>query len=43
MVLSTDEVIEDRTLDGLRAKLPEGLTNCGAAGDNEPHIVEWWV
>lgn len=39
----TDELLQDRTLDGLRQKLPQGLVRLERSPQDEPKIVETWV
>ena len=39
----TGEVLQDQTLDGLRGKLPKGLTHLDRAPQDDPKIVETWI
>lgn len=39
----TNDLLEDKTLDGLRAKLPPGLTCLARLPQDDPKIVETWV
>jgi hypothetical protein len=39
----TSELFQDKTLDGLRAKLPAGLHCMPRSPGDEPHIVETWM
>lgn len=39
----TNDLLEDKTLDGLRAKLPPGLTCLARSPQDDPKIVETWV
>ena len=39
----TSETIQDATLEGLRAKLPQGLMRLDRLPKDDPVIVETWV
>ena len=39
----TSELLQDKTLDGLRRKLPQGLTLLPRAPQDDPKIVETWI
>lgn len=39
----TSEMLQDKTLDGLRGKLPQGLTRLPRAPQDDPKIVETWI
>ena len=39
----TDELLQDKTLDGLRKKLPQGLIRLERLPQDDPKIVETWV
>ena len=39
----TSELLQDKTLDGLRGKLPQGLTLLPRAPQDDPKIVETWI
>ena len=39
----TDELLQDKTLDGLRQKLPQGLVRLERSPQDDPKIVETWV
>ena len=39
----TNELLQDKTLDGLRGKLPQGLTRMPRAPEDDPKIVETWI
>ena len=39
----TNELLLDRTLEGLRGKLPEGLTRLERSPQDDPQIVETWI
>lgn len=39
----TSEVLQDKTLEGLRGKLPRGLTRLERSPQDEPKIVETWI
>lgn len=39
----TGEILQDRTLDGLRNKLPPGLTRLERSPNDDPVIVECWL
>lgn len=39
----TSELLQDKTLDGLRAKLPHGLHCMPRSPGDEPQIVETWI
>ncbi len=39
----TSELLQDQTLDGLRGKLPQGLTRLPRAPQDDPKIVETWI
>lgn len=39
----TSEFLQDKTLDGLRAKLPHGLHCMPRSPGDEPQIVETWI
>ncbi len=39
----TSELLQDKTLDGLRGKLPQGLTRLPRAPQDDPKIVETWI
>ena len=38
----TDELLQDKTLDGLRKKLPKGLMRMERSPQDDPKIVETW-
>lgn len=39
----TNELLQDKTLDGLRQKLPRGLVRLERSQHDDPKIVETWV
>lgn len=39
----TRELLQDKTLEGLRAKLPQGLTCLQRSPQDDPKIVETWL
>ena len=39
----TSELLQDKTLEGLRAKLPAGLHCMPRSHGDEPQIVETWM
>lgn len=39
----THEFLQDATLEGLRAKLPKGLTPLQRSSQDDPKIVESWI
>lgn len=39
----TNELLQDKTLDGLRGKLPQGLTRLDRSPQDAPKIVEMWI
>lgn len=39
----TNELVQDKTLDGLRAKLPRGLTRLERSPQDDPKILETWI
>jgi len=39
----THELLQDKSLDGLRAKLPAGLTRLNRSPNDEHKIVETWI
>ncbi|ART61155.1 hypothetical protein CBP36_19500 (plasmid) [Acidovorax carolinensis] len=39
----TNELLQDKTLEGLRAKLPQGLTRLERSPQDDPKIVETWI
>lgn len=39
----TNEILQDKTLDGLRGKLPPGLTCLVRSPQDDPRIVETWM
>ena len=39
----TNELLLDKTLDGLGAKLPQGLTCLQRSPQDDPRIVETWI
>jgi len=39
----TNELRQDQTLEGLRNKLPPGLTRLPRATQDDPKIVETWI
>ena len=39
----TSELLQDKTLDGLRGKLPQGLTRLPRAPQDDSKIVETWI
>lgn len=39
----TDELLQDKTLEGLRGKLPQGLTRLPCAPEDDPRVVETWI
>jgi hypothetical protein len=39
----TNELLQDQTLEGLRNKLPPGLTRLARATQDDPKIVETWI
>lgn len=39
----TNELLQDKTLEGLRAKLPQGLTRLERSQQDDPKIVETWI
>lgn len=39
----TDELLQDKTLDGLRQKLPQGLVRLERSSQDDPKIIETWV
>lgn len=39
----TSELLQDKTLEGLRAKLPNGLHCMPRSPGDEPQIVETWM
>lgn len=39
----TNERLQDKTLDGLRDKLPQGLTRMDRSPQDDPKIVETWI
>ena len=39
----TSELLQDKTLEGLRAKLPYGLHCMPRSPGDEPQIVETWI
>ena len=39
----TSELLQDKTLEGLRAKLPLGLHCMPRSPGDEPQIVETWI
>lgn len=43
IILSTDEVIEGKNVDDVRARLPEGLINLGRGDNDEPDVMETWA
>lgn len=38
----TNELLQDKTLDGLREKLPQGLMRMERSPQDDPKIVETW-
>ena len=38
-----NELLQDKTLDGLRCKLPYGLTRLDRSPQDDPKIVETWI
>ena len=43
METPTSELLQDKTLEGLRAKLPHGLHCMPRSPGDEPQIVETWI
>ena len=39
----TNELLQDKTLDGLRCYLPYGLTRLDRSPQDDPKIVETWI
>lgn len=39
----TEEVLQDKTLDGLRRKLRQGLVRLERSPQDDPKIVETWL
>jgi len=39
----TDKLLQDRTLEGLREKLPQGLVRLDRSPQDDPKIIETWV
>lgn len=39
----TNEILQDATLEGLRAKLPQGLIRLDRLPKDDPVIVETWI
>lgn len=39
----TNELLQDKTLDGLRGKLPQGLIRLERSQHDDPKIVELWI
>jgi len=39
----TNEVLQDKTLEGLRRKIPPGLTRLERSPQDDPKIVETWI
>ncbi len=39
----TGEILQDKTLEGLRSKLPPGLTRLERSQNDDPVIVECWL
>ena len=39
----TNEILQDKTLNGLRAKLPHGLVRLERSPEDDPKIVETWI
>lgn len=39
----TSELLQDKTLDELRVKLPPGLTRLERSPQDDPKIVETWI
>lgn len=39
----TNDLLQDKTLDGLRAKLPRGLSRLERSPQDDPKIVEIWI
>jgi len=39
----TNELLLDKTLEGLRAKLPQGLMRLERSPQDDPKIVETWI
>lgn len=39
----TNEMLQDKTLEGLRGKLPQGLIRLDRSSQDDPKIVETWI
>lgn len=39
----TNELLQDKTLEGLRGRLPQGLTRLERSPQDDPKIVETWI
>jgi len=39
----TSELLQDKTLDGLREKLPQGLIRMERSPQDDPKIIEIWI
>ena len=39
----TNDLLQDKTLEGLRAKLPPGLMRLDRSPQDDPMIVETWI
>ena len=39
----TNELLQDKTLEGLRQKLPQGLVRIVRSPQDDPKIIETWI